>query len=177
MWTLALSCGTVLVGLFALEMSVLPAQADGHAWADPAAALVSAIGWRWGTLAGFVSGFAVGLLEDCLVSRFIGLRAIGLAVTGCVSGGLRQVMDRDALFAMSFAAAMACVAGDVAVYVCLWLLNLRLNPQFLLRRILPYQAASGAVLVVAGDVLVGLLARQYLWALRKRPRRRMGALG
>lgn len=177
MWTLVLSSGAVFLGVFALEMSVLPAQREGHAWADPAAALVSVIGWRWGALAGFGSGMLIGLFEDCLVSRFIGNRAIGLAMVGAVAGGLRRVIERDAFFSLSVVGAVACVAGDLASYASLWILNLRLSTEFLVTRILPYQAVSGAVLVLPADAVVNLLMKQHAWAARRRPGAKMGTRG
>ncbi len=176
-WTVVLSCVLSLLGVFALEMSILPAQSAGHAWADPLAALVSAIGWHWGSVAGFASGMCLGLLEDCLVCRFIGHRAVGLAVTGLVSGGLRKVIERDAFFSMSFIGAVACVTGDVATYASLWVQNLRLSPRFLITQILPYQALSGALLVLPADALLNLIVRQYAWAVRRRPAARLGTRG
>lgn len=176
-WTVVLSCVLSLLGIFALEMSVLPAQSAGHAWADPLAALVSAIGWHWGSVAGFASGICLGLLEDCLVCRFIGHRAVGLAVAGLVSGGLRKVIERDAFFSMSFIGAVACVMGDVATYASLWIQNLRLSLRFLVTQILPYQALSGALLVLPADALLKLIVRQYAWAVRRRPAARLGTRG
>jgi len=177
-WMVVLSCVVALLGIFALEMSVLPVQVGGHAWADPLSALASAIGWRWGPVAGFTSGLCLGFLEDCLVSRFIGHRAIGLAVVGLVSAGLRRVIERDAFFSMSLIGAVACVTGDVASYASLWLQNLRLSLQFLFTEILPYQALSGALLVLPADALLNLIVREYVWAVR-RPRRtiKLGAKG
>ncbi|MBE3518870.1 MAG: hypothetical protein IMW97_01040 [Firmicutes bacterium] len=176
-WTVVFSGALLLLGVFALEMSILPAQLGGHAWADPLAALVSAVGWRWGSAAGFASGTCLGLLEDCLVCRFIGHRAVGLALAGLVSGASRKLIERDAFFSLSMVGAVACVTGDLATYAALWIQNIRLSPRFLITQILPYQALSGALLVLPADVLINLIVRQYVWAVRRRPAAGLGTRG
>ena len=104
-------------------------------------------------------GFAVGLIEDLLVGRALGVRAVSLALAGVVSSLLKSVLDPDSAFSKVLCAAAAAFSADAASFGMLRIRGTAVGVVYLLKWVLPGTLLWAAALAVPMGAVAERLAR------------------
>lgn len=131
--------------------------------------LAVSCGWSCDVWAAAPAGFAVGLVEDLIVGRALGMRSASLAAAAVTASLLRRVINPDSAVSKILAALASAVVADAASLVILRSAGVELGYQYLARKILPVTVAWAGVLALPMDFIVTRISRALsgLWPARR----------
>lgn len=118
-WAVAGIMGLLLV----LETSVLPHLAVKGVKPDLVLLFVISLGLLNGAREGAVAGFTGGLLEDLLLGRYVGVRAISKMVAGYLAGLAGRRVYRDSLFTPVFLVLGGTIISEFLSFALWWKLG------------------------------------------------------
>lgn len=110
--------------------------------------LAIAVGWIGEPWASAPVGFGIGLVEDLLVGRALGVRAATLAACAALASAGRRALNPEPVASRCLVAFIVSGFGDLLSYGLLRMLGFSISPSVLIRYVLPWTSAWSAALVV-----------------------------
>jgi rod shape-determining protein MreD len=138
---------------------------------DVALLVVISVGLLGGSMAGAVTGFAVGLLIDCLLLETLGAFALTLLSVGYVAGRYRETVGRPTRAAVALLGGSLTLLGAVVIAAIQIGTGIDATVSFLVVRDALVKSLIGTALAIPVLLLVRLVVRSALVDERRAARR------
>lgn len=138
---------------------------------DVALLVVISIGLLGGSLTGAVTGFAIGLLIDCLLLETMGAFALTMLSVGYVAGRYRETLGRPTRAAVVLLGGSLTLLGALVIAAIQVGTGIDANVSFLVVRDALVKSLVGAILVIPVLWTVRLVVRSALVDERAATRR------
>lgn len=139
----------IVVSLILAPLAKVVESVAAPATGGPDLLLVLAVcvGWLCDPWHATPAGFALGLVEDLVVARCLGSRAIPLAIAALLAGSLKSILSQESLSSKTLAALAGSTVADYATWGILAAKGIRIVPLYFVRSIWMPSALWAAFLV------------------------------
>lgn len=136
--------------------------------------LAVVVGWSSHPWAAAWSGFALGLIDDLIGGRALGVRAVSLGLAAAVSSSLKRLIRPDAALSKMVAASISATVADLLSFAALRGRGSGVTGTYFIRWIWPATVVWAVVLVLPADWVTRRLAQGLgrLWPAPDETRRR-----
>lgn len=110
--------------------------------------LAIAVGWIGEPWASAPVGFGIGLMEDVLVGRALGVRAATLAACAGLASAGKKALNPEPVVSRCLIAFLVSGFGDLLSYGLLRMLGFSISPSVLVSHVLPWTSVWSAALAV-----------------------------
>lgn len=97
--------------------------------------LAACVGWSCDLWNALPAGFAIGLIEDLIVGRALGSRAISLAVAAAAVSALKRFINPDSFSSKILAALASATLADLVTWAILRSMRMGIAATFFVREI------------------------------------------
>ncbi|HHY68621.1 MAG TPA: hypothetical protein PLB36_02260 [Bacillota bacterium] len=143
-----------------LTLSVKYVYLGGLGRPDLTLGLVCAVGWTCSWPVTLITAFAVGIIQDLLIGRYIGLSALSLLVAAMTMSGMRGPLNPELALSPVLAGALSALTSDFAAYLGLLLVKAAVEWGFFLRGILYFDVIWNVVAVLPFCLLISWISSQ-----------------
>jgi rod shape-determining protein MreD len=130
-----------------LAMSVEYVYLGGPGKPDLTLGLVCAVSWVCSWPVGLIAAFLVGVIEDIIIGRFVGISALSFLVAAMTMMGMRGPLNPDMVLSPAIAAVISAITSGLVSYAALLSFGTHIHWKFFLRGILYYDAIWSLIMI------------------------------
>lgn len=131
------------------EAALLPASRGP----DLLVVLAACVGWSCDLWNALSAGFALGLIEDLILGRALGLRAVSLTLAALTASGLRQFINQESLSSKVIVGIVSSTVSDLVAWGILASMGMAIEGSHFVRAIWIPSALWSALLIAPAEAV------------------------